>query len=156
MSCSTNVTRSRLFSNVEQTHRPAIPFFRSETLFSCLEVCPSCSETLLSCLELRSSCSELRLICSNMVSSYSDKAPFWYSRSLAFDSARSHSRWAPWAFFSISFIASFSFAFSSARGSILLIRCCRCLAVHAMPYKSLKIIKNPIAQRQRRTLPMQY
>ena len=45
-------------------------------------------------------------------------------------------------FFSISFTTSFSLVFSSARGSILLISCYRCTVVHAIPYKSTKIMKN--------------
>ena len=96
---------------LEQIHRSAVPFFCSETLFSCSEVRSSYSEPLFSCSKVRSSCSE-------MVFSYSNKMPFWYSKSLALDPARSHSRWALWTFVSISFTASFSFMFSSTRGSI--------------------------------------
>ena len=147
-SCSANVTTSRLFDNAKQTHRPSIPFFSWETFFSCSEARPSCSKMLLSCSEVCSSRSETVFSCS-------DKAPFLYSRSLAFDSARSHSCWALWTFLSISFTASFNFAFSSMRGSILLISCYHCAAVHAMPCKSTKIMKNSNLQCQRRTSPTQ-
>ena len=104
-------------------------------------------ETLLTYSDFHSSCLDTLVSRSETVFTYSDKAPFWYSRSLAFHSARFLSRWALWTFFSISFIASFSFAFSSVRGSILLISCCHCTTVRAMPCKSTKIIKNPILQR---------
>ena len=118
---------SRLFGNAEQLQQSVVPVF--------------CSETLCSCSEVHNSCLVVRSSCSEMVFSYSNKMPFWYSKSLALDPARSHSRWVLWTFCSISFTASFSFAFSSMRGSIRLISCCHCAAVRAIPYRAPRLYK---------------
>ena len=102
---------------------------------SCSLFLSSCSKAHFSWSEIAASCSDWLRTCSDTTASFSVKTPFWYSRSCALDSARSRSRWAHWIFFSERFLASLSFLFFSARGSIRFISWRRCSATRDISYK---------------------
>ena len=106
--------------------RYTIPTFCSDTLLSCSDSFSSCSEAFFNWPETMASCSDWLRTYSDIAASFSVRTPFWYSRSRALDSTRSCSRRALWIFLSERFIASLSFSFSSAWGSICFIswRCC--------------------------------
>ena len=95
---------------------------------SCLLFLSSCSDAHFSWSEIAANCSDWLRTCSDAAASFSVRTPFWYSRSCALDSTRSHSRWARWIFFSERFLASLSFSFSTERGSIHFISWRRCSA----------------------------
>ena len=95
----------------------------------------------------------LACTCSDAAASFPVRTPFWYSRSRALDSARSRSCWARWIFFSERFLASLSFSFSAARGSIRFISWRRCSATRDISYNKYDDIIVNKCQQTTRTFP---